>query len=576
MRRRVSLIGVLTLVGATLALHTGTASATGDAPVYSSIPATLPGNVSSLGFEATSTAEFGDVVALGPGPRHLERVRVVLSSWGCEDGTWHGGDCATTPGATFGHPLTLNLYGVGPGGTVGSLIASKTETFDIPYRPSADPVNCTGGRWFDGTTCFNGLAVVATWDFSNEVVSLPSQVAWTVAYDTTHHGANPIGTGASCYSESGGCGYDSLNVGAQTFPGTPFQGGDVDPAGALLSSTWAGAYCDGGIGGTGSLRVDTGCWAGFTPLAEIVTSAPSLEGEWTTNGTQASTYRAHVRPPVNENGTSNFPKARGVIPIQFALSAGTGPFTLYSDLDDTSSDDDFGFVSFTPTTPFTLAELETLQATYDFVDGDCGGGSLRWSIRVDANANGIIDGDPSVFVYYGAPPNFTSCEGADDQSGVNMIARPELRYDLTQLGGPFYGSYDDAIGIGGHLRVLRASLVIDSGWLTRQEMTLSSATVNDASFTAPASSSPAPTCDLPEATLRWSKDDATPQGAVNEGQSIQPGDSGELFRIVDCKYIYNLAVSSLDPDRATRAGTYRVWVNIEGQNVPDPATFDLR
>lgn len=44
--------------------------------------------------------------------------------------------------------------------------------------------------------------------------------------------------------------------------------------------------------------------------------------------------------------------------------------------------------------------------------------------------------------------------------------------------------------------------------------------------------------------------------------------------VVDCKYIYNLDVSSLGA-LATRDGTYYVYVNIGG-NLANPAVFDLR
>jgi hypothetical protein len=71
--------------------------------------------------------------------------------------------------------------------------------------------------------------------------------------------------------------------------------------------------------------------------------------------------------------------------------------------------------------------------------------------------------------------------------------------------------------------------------------------------------------------LKWAKNDATPTGAVNEADSIQPKDTGIYYRQVDCKYIYNLDVSSLNGH-----GTYSVWANIGGVNVPNPAVFDLR
>ncbi len=42
--------------------------------VYDSI-GTPPGNVASLGFQATSTSEFGDRVQVGPGPTNFRASR---------------------------------------------------------------------------------------------------------------------------------------------------------------------------------------------------------------------------------------------------------------------------------------------------------------------------------------------------------------------------------------------------------------------------------------------------------------------------------------------------------------------
>jgi hypothetical protein len=65
--------------------------------------------------------------------------------------------------------------------------------------------------------------------------------------------------------------------------------------------------------------------------------------------------------------------------------------------------------------------------------------------------------------------------------------------------------------------------------------------------------------------------DGNPDGDVNEAESIQPKDTGVYYRQVDCKYIYNLDVSSL-----TGKGTYKVYVDIGGVNIQIAATFDLK
>ncbi|UXY28755.1 hypothetical protein [Streptomyces sp. HUAS TT20] len=248
--------------------------------VYSAIPTNFPAceGPPSLGYEATGTSEFGDEVGLSQ-TGNLSSLRVDFQSFACSvSGHWFSGDCVTTPGATFTHPITANIYAVDNSGPVpapGALLATVTQTQTIPYRPSADPA-CTGtdaGKWLNPSTnqCVNSISAPLTFSFPAGT-ALPSQVIWTVAFNTTHYGANPIGEGAPCFSTSQGCPYDSLNVGAETYPGSPYVGTDVDPNGAFLNSVIPSTYCDGGAGGTGTLRLDTAptdCWADFKPLGEV-------------------------------------------------------------------------------------------------------------------------------------------------------------------------------------------------------------------------------------------------------------------------------------------------------------------
>ncbi|WP_062209874.1 hypothetical protein [Streptomyces sp. NBRC 109706] len=250
--------------------------------VYDSIPADLPPNVTSLGYQATGTSEFGDEVGLtGAHKRKLRSVEVVLSSWACESGRWNTNDCRTTAGATFSHPVTVTVFAVdnsGPTPVPGALLASQTQLTEIPYRPSADPVNCTGpnaGRWYDATTggCYNGIAHPVTFTFDGST-TLPDEVIWTVSFNTTGYGDSPIGTGAPCYSTVQGCPYDALNVGVQGFPGSPYVGVDIDPDGVFLDSANGSSYCDGGAAGTGFLRLDSPCWTDLRPLATITAGKP--------------------------------------------------------------------------------------------------------------------------------------------------------------------------------------------------------------------------------------------------------------------------------------------------------------
>src|ERR1700682_5714277 len=112
-------------------------------PIYNNIPNPLPGNLDSWGYEATGTSEFGDRVAFAPATgRAAKTVTVTMSSFGCQAGHWYSSDCNTAPGATFSHPITLNIYVVGSGNAPGALLGTVSQTFAIPFRPSVDLVNC--------------------------------------------------------------------------------------------------------------------------------------------------------------------------------------------------------------------------------------------------------------------------------------------------------------------------------------------------------------------------------------------------------------------------------------------------
>jgi hypothetical protein len=284
---RMKLRGVVAF-SALLVMTTMSGSASASPPIiqsYNSIPKHIPGNVPSVGFEATAASEFGDEVLLTTAGAHLVSVRVIMSSWGCQSGTWFGDDCLTATGASFSLPITLNIYAGNTGPAPGALLATQSRTFNIAYRPSSNSIKCTGvsqGEWWSkaSNTCYNGHAQAIVFAFpstKNARITLPQDVVWTIAYNTTHYGYAPIGQSAPCFTSSGGCGYDSLNVGVETFPGQPNHGTDVDPAGVYWNTSVAANYCDGGSGGVGTLRLDTGCppattWAGYTPLATIKTN----------------------------------------------------------------------------------------------------------------------------------------------------------------------------------------------------------------------------------------------------------------------------------------------------------------
>jgi hypothetical protein len=125
---------------------------------------------------------------LAPGARTNPVVTVTLSSQRCQSGG--GATCVTPPGAVFTLPITVNLYAVGTGDSVGDLLATDTQTFRIPFRPSADLARCKDkdgnptGAWYDAAAgrCWNGLANNISWDMGGRTLTLPDKVIVSVMY----------------------------------------------------------------------------------------------------------------------------------------------------------------------------------------------------------------------------------------------------------------------------------------------------------------------------------------------------------------------------------------------------------
>jgi hypothetical protein len=249
------------MAGALLAAVAISALAAGSAgasltTIYSNFPTPFPGNVPSEAFQATSTSEFGGQVEFAGPSGTTTRVTVAMSSWACQSGGAEDGSCVTTPGAKFEWPVTLHVYTVGTGSAVGTQIAGLTKTFKMPYRPSANP-GCTGtglGGWKQMGHCFHGkLFRIA---FGLRGVTLPSKAIISVSYNTSNYGAEPQYPKPCNNAPSGPdvCPYDSLNVGGME--NAPSVGSDPQPASVYINSKWTGAYCDGGLAGTGTFRFD--------------------------------------------------------------------------------------------------------------------------------------------------------------------------------------------------------------------------------------------------------------------------------------------------------------------------------
>jgi hypothetical protein len=248
--------------------------------VFNSVPDTLPGNVPAYGFQATRMSEFGDGISFNASAKkHLKNVKVVMSVWACQTGQWNLGDCATTAGSTFTHPITFNIYAAETTGSLipGALIATLTQTFTLKFRPSVDPT-CPNNPtvptgWFSAADgkCQNGLAQKITFNFASQHLVLPNSIVYGVAFNTTSWGAAPYGTSTACFNDAvTGCAYDALNVGAAA--GFAKRGTDRYPNGQFANVANPGYYCDGGTGGSSIFRLDDafGCSTGFNPLVRFL------------------------------------------------------------------------------------------------------------------------------------------------------------------------------------------------------------------------------------------------------------------------------------------------------------------
>lgn len=242
------------MLAASALMAVAASSASAEA-VYDNVPSPLPGNFASIGFAATSSTQFGGEVELAgtPSKNSMVAVQVVMSDWSCESGSWFADNCSSPKHKSFKEPITVSLYEVG---NLASPIATKTKSVKVPYRPSAEPVHCSGefaGTWYDETSkeCFNGLAFPFT--ARMKVKGLPSKLIVTVSYPTTSEAAKSLNVAISEPVEK------TLSLGA-------------DPTKELfLDSSNSEMYCAGAtdVGAFGGSQGE--CWEGDQPVFAVHT-----------------------------------------------------------------------------------------------------------------------------------------------------------------------------------------------------------------------------------------------------------------------------------------------------------------
>jgi hypothetical protein len=250
---------------AVFAVATGTASA---GVIYNNNVA--PRNIvllPSVGFEATSTAEFGGQVQFAGTPRTNATVTAIMSSWACQN-LKGGAACSSAGGSSFNWPITLNVYAVKAENEPGAKLDSVTQEVTVPYRPSAAahcPVETEGEGW--GSKCALDKAFKVT--FHLPAFTLPSKAILSIAYNTSDYGAEP--------THAPSVGEDSLNLavtegGTEHKEVTPLVGSDPLPEYTYVNSTYAEMYEPEPHGAIGTFSLANG-WTGFQPVFKVTAPA---------------------------------------------------------------------------------------------------------------------------------------------------------------------------------------------------------------------------------------------------------------------------------------------------------------
>lgn len=251
-----------------MVIGTGEVRAQGT-PVFSNLPATMPANVPSLGVQAYSMPELGDQVRLEANtPRRAGSVTVLMSNWA----EWSS--YPSLPSGGFLHAITLNIYRNAAQAAAHTPVRTLTQTFLIPWKPAHDP-SCPGAAWkspIDGL-CYNGFAFTITFDVRPWNYNLPEKFIYGIAYNTESRGYNPLNVAGP---------YNSLNVGFNATSG-PTVGVDVNSDALYWNTSIASWYTDGGAGGVGVFREDTG-WTPYVPSVKFSTFAVPENADDCRNG----------------------------------------------------------------------------------------------------------------------------------------------------------------------------------------------------------------------------------------------------------------------------------------------------
>jgi hypothetical protein len=179
--------------------------------------------------------------------------------------------------------------------------------------------------------------------------------------------------------------------------------------------------------------------------------------------------------------------ALAVLAVMFAATAAAAPPAgMYTPFGGATVSGNTVTLKSNATTPYSGIDLgfpagATLNNGLNALDitfsGDCGGGSPRFELNFGTASN--------LFIYLGDAPNFTCTNGTYTYNDL-LDPSSGARFDLSQFGGPFYGTYQDALNMVGNMTIQSIDVVADSGWFfpNGQTVVITRVSVNGQALTA--------------------------------------------------------------------------------------------
>jgi hypothetical protein len=122
-----------------------------------------------------------------------------------------------------------------------------------------------------------------------------------------------------------------------------------------------------------------------------------------------------------------------------------------------------GEVLYVPTGSLYFQDIYQLSTAWKAVT-PWGGGSPRFSIGVDLDGDGVVDGWAFAYVLQQFP--YFYGEATDWLNSGNLIGGTEAIYDLSQFGGSTSTDYATALSMLSGGKVMAIVLVTDGGWFT--------------------------------------------------------------------------------------------------------------